>query len=166
MTTEVQAVRIFCKGEGGILEKTTIPSDHTLFNERVSPLSAAITLPIHVYREGPLENAKIHPERALYDNAPATKLMIELEDGLAPPDWQCGVGTVLVARKDKKPLSVEHMEALMDFVEELLWNYPDDINQDSDITRNAFEKHFQSFKWGCVKDGEADWREVVSPYAV
>ncbi|CAI6050574.1 unnamed protein product [Clonostachys chloroleuca] len=40
---------------------------------------------------------------------------IDPESGYAPPEWQSYLGTVLVARKDKKPLLPQHLEGMWMF---------------------------------------------------
>jgi hypothetical protein len=42
------------------------------------------------------------------------------DDGLAPVEWQSHVGTCLVARKDKKPLTSMHFEAVWISIDRLM----------------------------------------------
>jgi hypothetical protein len=50
------------------------------------------------------------PTQADLDCQIATFLAINPTTCFAPPEWQSHVGTVIVARKDKKPLSMQHLE--------------------------------------------------------
>ncbi|KAG4437318.1 hypothetical protein IFR05_007214 [Cadophora sp. M221] len=54
------------------------------------------------------------------DNQHATWLNIDPKSGFAPPNWQGGIGTVVVAAADGKPLSVPVLAAITDYVSEIL----------------------------------------------
>ncbi|XP_044714691.1 uncharacterized protein HRG_11726 [Hirsutella rhossiliensis] len=54
------------------------------------------------------------------DNQIATYLNIDANSGFAPPDWQSQVGTVVVARKDRKPFYPQHLEGVWMFCDHIL----------------------------------------------
>ncbi|PYH81280.1 hypothetical protein BO82DRAFT_402545 [Aspergillus uvarum CBS 121591] len=50
-----------------------------------------------------------------------TYLHIDPISGLAPPAWQAGrIGTVIVARRDRKDLSPEHYEATWMYIDYMI----------------------------------------------
>lgn len=46
--------------------------------------------------------------------------MIDPVSGFAPPEWQNSIGSVYVARSDRKPLTSEILAAITDYVGEML----------------------------------------------
>src|SRR5688572_25070570 len=89
----VQAVIIRCDGEQGAglppWSSTTIPADHPVFWEPITPLASCLDIPIAVHRED------TQPTDALanLDNQVAAYLNIKPETGMADLSWQSGVGT-------------------------------------------------------------------------
>jgi len=79
------------------------------------------------------------------DNQVATYLMIETGSGFAKPIWQTNVGSVIVAREDKKPLVENHLEALWSYSSTLLDRYGDCNPEavDASITRENFAKFWK-----------------------
>jgi hypothetical protein len=54
------------------------------------------------------------------DNQHATLVDIEPQSGFAPEHWQGGIGTVIVASADGKPLSLNVLGAITDYVSIML----------------------------------------------
>ena len=60
-------------------------------------LSSLWELPLVVRQENPSQQGNQH----------ITWLMLDLSFGVAPPQWQGGIGDAIVARQDKKDLSLQ-----------------------------------------------------------
>ncbi|KAM6506511.1 hypothetical protein FSOLCH5_013488 [Fusarium solani] len=86
---------------------TTIQADHPIFSQPVPPVPGLIEVPLVLHRVGTRS-----ANRADLDNQIATYLNIDDESGFAPPEWRSYVGTVVVARKDMKPLLPHHLEGV------------------------------------------------------
>lgn len=98
----IQAVIIRCDSKKRRLppwSTTTIPADHAVFSQQVPPVPGLISIPLVLHRMGTKS-----ANRADLDNQIATYLNIDSDSGFAPPTWQSHVSTVLVARKDRRPL--------------------------------------------------------------
>jgi hypothetical protein len=63
-----------------------------------------LDLLIVIHRLGTRDNGQFRN----IENQAITHLNAETKSGLAPPQWQSGIGSVIVARKDRKSLSPEH----------------------------------------------------------
>ena len=168
----IQAVMVRCEMEKGNFppwSATTIPQDHPVFSQPVAPVPALIEIPLVLHRVGTRST-----NRADLDNQIATYLNIDADTGFAPPAWQSHVGTVVVARKDKKPLLPTHLEGVWMYCDRIL-----DLFGEGDIprrlyNRQAFQKWWKGyceeqkrFRFG--RGGEEDindWREVRSPYEI
>ncbi|KAH8667805.1 hypothetical protein BGZ61DRAFT_461171 [Ilyonectria robusta] len=167
----IQAVIVRCnadKSEFAPWSPKMISADDPIFSHAVPLIPGLIEVPLVFSRVGTKS-----AYRANLDNTIITYLHIDATSGFAPPQWQSRVGTVVVARKDKKPLLPHHMEGA--------WMYCDYI---SDLfgegtgaptrlyNRQAFEKWWnvyceaqKGFRRG--KGGlndPNDWRSVKSPY--
>lgn len=82
------------------VERTTIPSNHVLFNpgpnRHVSPLSDLIGVPLVIFRhrtDATMDHVSSNI-RASLDNASTTFLMMNPFTGWAPAEWQQGIGPV------------------------------------------------------------------------
>lgn len=117
----VQVVKTPCdKERGATFSSLEVPGDHPVFTQgAISPVSRLFELPLLVYRLDPRPSLTI-PRSSDYDNQPMTYLMIDPVSGLAPPEWQQGVGSCIVARQDKKPLTVDHLYMVHEFMGNLL----------------------------------------------
>lgn len=116
-TAQAQAVIVRCemdKFRSPPWSATTIPIDHPVFSQPVAPLSEIIGIPLGIHRVGTLSS-----NRPDLDNQIITYLNVNLDSGLAPMEWQSHIGTVVVARKDKKPFLPHHLEGV--------WMYADYI---------------------------------------
>jgi hypothetical protein len=149
---------------------TTIPTDHPVFAESVPAIPALVEVPLVLYRKG-TQSAN----QADLDNQIATYLNIDASRGFAPPEWQSHVGTVIVARKDRKPLLPQHLEGLWMYCDRILDLFGDGEGAPRRLySRQAFERWWNSycreqrgFRSGTRGEVDPDdWREVRSPYEV
>ncbi|KAK3299159.1 uncharacterized protein B0H64DRAFT_387499 [Chaetomium fimeti] len=147
---------------------TTIPADHPVFSQAVPPLPGLIGVPLVVHRVGTRS-----ADRADLDNQIATYLNIDPDSGFAPPAWQSNVGTVVVARKDKKPLLQHHLEGVWMYCDYILDLFGEGEGPPTRLySRRAFEKWWGNYcedqKGSRPGDGGEkdpdDWRAVKSPY--
>ncbi|KAJ9467932.1 hypothetical protein DIPPA_27168 [Diplonema papillatum] len=117
----VPAVLVWCakdKQGSAPWKAVAIAEDHPVFSAAVPPLAAAVGVPIGVHRVGTVPGGP-----GTMDNQIATYLHLDLVSGFAPSQWQSGVGTVLVARTDRKPFLPENLEALWMYCTRILDNF-------------------------------------------
>lgn len=86
-------------------------------------------------------------ERPHLDNSSVTFLMINPWTGWAPMQWQQGIGPVIVARLDKKPLSIDALE--------VIWMFCDGTSElaaEGDLSRSELEARYKpaAFQKWCV----------------
>ncbi|KAH6874065.1 hypothetical protein B0T10DRAFT_533095 [Thelonectria olida] len=127
-----------------VISAIMIKADHPVFSNYVPPVPGLIEIPLILRRVGTQSTY-----RADLDNQIATYLNINSESGFAPPAWQSYVGTVLVARKDEKPLLPQHLEGREAF-EEWWEGYCEE------------QKEFRPGTGG--ENDPDDWRAVRSRY--
>lgn len=60
-----------------------------------------------------------------------TYLSIDDRSSDAPPTWRSGVTTCIVAQNDKKPLSIEHVEAIKEYVEGTMDFFGEEADNDA-----------------------------------
>ncbi|KAF8586973.1 S-adenosyl-L-methionine-dependent methyltransferase [Ramaria rubella] len=177
--TEVLAVRVYCEGDKKQLRvqpfvQVFVPKNHSVFTTQALPVSTTLALPLVMQREGSAYSA-----RADLDCQMATYMAIDTRSGLAPLEWQSRVGTVIIARQDRKPLLCQHFEAFLTYNDEII-----DIlgvgGRAQRLTRTAFIRWWHMFRestlearelFASINGGEApkdadDWREVPSPYDI
>ncbi|KAI1755752.1 hypothetical protein F4782DRAFT_538221 [Xylaria castorea] len=119
---------------------TTIPANYAIFSQSVPPVPQLIEVPLVFHRLGTRSAI-----RADLDNQIVTYMNIDAVSGFAPPEWTSFVGTVIVARKDKKPLLPHHLEGW--------WG--------------RYCKEQKQFREGTGGEEDPDdWRRVKSPYEV
>jgi len=100
-------------------DKLDVPPSHPVWTQgEQSKLSKVVGVPLLLYRELP-ERSLNEPGNPGLDNQSMTYLMIELDNGFAPPRWQKNIGPVIVVRADQKPLTDRGLE--------LFWMYADRI---------------------------------------
>ncbi|KJZ69112.1 hypothetical protein HIM_11502 [Hirsutella minnesotensis 3608] len=93
---KVEAVVVRCEVEKRRVphwSAVTIPEDHAIFLQPVSPIPALIEVPLVLPRVG-----TDSVNRADLDNQIATYLNIDANSGFAPPVWESHVGTILNVR--------------------------------------------------------------------
>ncbi|KAK3293158.1 uncharacterized protein B0H64DRAFT_207227 [Chaetomium fimeti] len=179
-TRLVQAVIVRCDGDqrtSGLppWSSTTIPADHPVFWGTTPPLASRLEIPIAIHCEGTQST-----ERADLDNQFVTYLNIDPVTGMAPIPWQAGtIGTVVIARKDRRPFLPQHFEALWEYALEILDKFGDrDGPPLSMYNWQAFERWWKNRKLdaaagregqgkpGGALDPDDDWTDVKSPYEV
>jgi hypothetical protein len=69
------------------------------------------------------------------DNQHATWLNMDPESGFAPPEWQGGIGSVIVANGDGTPLNYETLGAIVDYVSDIL-----DAFGDGEVPRRKYNR--------------------------
>jgi len=100
-------------------------------------------------------------------------------------EWETGpVGSVFVARQDKKPITPHQVEALVEFIKtklspemgKLKWKIQDwELSEQqkarkefvgAEMCRDTFQAFLEDFKKEKVDKGESSWADVISPYAI
>jgi hypothetical protein len=116
---KIKGVRIQ-RMPGRMWEEVDIDENDPIWTEGVScPVPSGFGMPLIVQRDIRQHPFSI-PRSADLDNQPVTYLMIDSYTGFAPPEWQFNIGPVTIARRDKKPLLLVHMEAIHEFMSRLL----------------------------------------------
>ena len=168
--SRIQAVIVRCdveKTKFSPWSATTIPADHPVFSQDVPPVPRLINIPLVLGRMGTRS-----ANRADLDNQIATYLNIDADCGFAPTAWQSNVGTVLVARKDRKPLLPQHLEGVWMYCDHILDVFGKGEGAPSWLyNRPAFEQWWEGYckeqkRLRSGKGGEHDpddWRAVRSP---
>lgn len=157
----MKGVRLACTKEPGAFWEVDIPADHSIFDKAILEVPAILGIPLVIHRVGTQSN-----NRADLDCQIATYLNVTYEYGLAPPQWQSHVGTCLVARKDKKPLTSQHLEAVWMYIVRLMDFYGEQSPREAQkrITRQRFEKWFENYKKIEAENGRSEWKDVGSLY--
>lgn len=169
----IQAVIVRCDVEKKRFvpwSATMIKADHPVFSNPVPPIPGLIEVPLVLHRVG-TQSAN----QADLDNQIATYLNIDAESGFAPPEWQSYVGTVVVARKDRKPLLPHHLEGVWIYCDYILDIFGEGEGVPTHLyNRQAFEKWWKNYceeqkEYRSGNGGESDlddWRVVRSPYEI
>ncbi|KAK3660316.1 hypothetical protein LTR56_000692 [Elasticomyces elasticus] len=133
-----------------------------MFGSPALEVPGLLGIPMVIHRVGTISTG----DRADLDCQIATYLNIKSSDGLmAPPQWQSHVGSCLVARKDQKPLSLPHVEAVWMFISMVLDHISEDQKEAQTlITRQGFERWLDDYKSGQVMNGRTEWADVGSLY--
>ncbi|KAK7419612.1 hypothetical protein QQX98_003203 [Neonectria punicea] len=80
------------------------------------------------------------------DKQIATYLSIGPESGFVPQEWQTRVGTVVVARKDRKPLLAQHLEGVWMYCDYILDLFGEGRGAPRELySRKAFEKWWLAY---------------------
>jgi hypothetical protein len=147
--------------EPGSINKADIPNIHLIFDGPLLEVPAIVGIPLVINRVGTQSD-----NRPDLDCQIATYLNVAYQDGLAPPEWQSHVRSCLVARKDKKPLNVEHLEAVWMYIDRLMDLYGEDSPKraQKDITREGFERWFKGYRNENVQNGRPERKDVGSLY--
>jgi hypothetical protein len=138
-----------------------IRNDHPVFDNPLLEVPAIMGTPLVIHRLGTQSNT-----RADLDCRIATFLNVTYRDGLAPSEWQSHVGSCLVARKDKKPLSAENLEAVWMYIDRLMHFFGEEGPESAqkEINREGFESWFPGYKKECAGFGRDKWKDVGSLY--
>ncbi|KAH8763286.1 hypothetical protein F5883DRAFT_605616 [Diaporthe sp. PMI_573] len=166
----IKAVIVRCNGDlapGAKWSATTITSDHPIFEQQIdyeAPLPAALGIHL-IFR--PLPSSQLNKRPSSLDNQIMTYMNIELESGFAPVAWQSQVGTVLVARLDKKPFLAQHLEGIWQYCDHILDLFGDGEGAPRHLyNRPAFEKWWARYVEEMQKIERQDWDNVPTPYEV
>lgn len=106
---------IHSKGDGGHYSALFLPREDPIFKTTPVPISQKIDFPLLIQR-----TEKPPTRGPLGDNQHATWLMIDPVTGFAPAEWQSGVGNIVVARADGKPLETVTLGAITNYVSDIL----------------------------------------------
>ncbi|KAA1471149.1 hypothetical protein DENSPDRAFT_837077 [Dentipellis sp. KUC8613] len=162
----VEGVIIACNDERasrGIFSSVQVPPSHQIHQQGIlAPLTALVGVPILVWRHIEQDPFTIERSSGL-DNQIVTYLMIQPHNGLADMMWQLNVGTVTVVRQDRKPLTLEAIEAL--------WQFCSSIISDSDglqvpterMTPEGFGEFCQKYKQRMIRDGKTRFKSLSIP---
>jgi hypothetical protein len=127
-SANVKCVRVVCNADftdAGQYIEEEVPATHPVFRDgKLSPISKVLGLPVRVHRLDPRPSTAI-PRDPGFDNQRITFLMIDPRFGIAPPAWQQGIGTVIVARDDGQPLTPRALEVLGMYIDQLMDKYED-----------------------------------------
>ncbi|KAI0487318.1 hypothetical protein F4859DRAFT_250653 [Xylaria cf. heliscus] len=165
----IQAVIVRCdleRTQSPSWSATTIPANHAIFSQSVAPVPRLIEVPLVFYRVG-TQSAN----RADLDNQIITYMNIDAVSGFAPPEWASSVGTVIVARKNRKPLLPQHLEGVWMYCDYILDLFGEGERAPTRLyNRRAFQEWWERYCEQQKKpregtDGEG-WQSVKSPYEV
>lgn len=165
---KIKAVIVRCIGDttGPKWSATTIASTHPIFeqqHESEAPLPALLGIPL-IFRRMP--SSQFGTRVGGLDNQIITYLNIELESGFAPMAWQSDVGTVLVARRDRKPLLEQHLEGVWMYCDHILDLFGDGDGPPKHLyNRPAFEKWWARYAKE-TQDYRDDFSNAPTPYEV
>lgn len=158
----VQGVKICCNGDlkQGRFVEVDVPLDHAIFTASKGPdIPKKIGLDIRIHKYAP--NPAWRFTVGNFDNQGVTFLHLNANPhspswGWAPPEWQNEVGSVLLVRADRKPISPRQVEILTEYCcSELQPNFESSIEANSlsarqrffdRINKQGFEAYFKSYK--------------------
>ncbi|KAH8656307.1 hypothetical protein BGZ61DRAFT_372603, partial [Ilyonectria robusta] len=142
--------------------------NHPVFSRPVPDVPRLIEVPVVLYRVGTQSS-----NQADLDNQIATYLNIDADSGFALPEWQSHVGTIVVARKDRKSLLPQHLEGVWMYCDRILDLFGEGEGAPRMLySQKAFEDWWTGYceeqkQFRLGKGGEEDaddWRAVRSPY--
>lgn len=105
-----------------------------------SPCMYASGIPVAVVPSGSAQSGQV--------NQLATYFMVDVKSGVAPMEWQSGVGDVLLVRRDRKPLHVHQVFALWDYFNVLMDRYKDGENDVLAVNEDVFAEWLQEYNDG------------------
>lgn len=148
-------------GTGIAWVQQSIPPDHEIFSAQPAPLPALLDIPL-VFHKLPTNPTGSDD---FMDNEKITRLNIDPDTGLAPPQWQSGVGTVLVARTDGKHLIYPHIEAILAYCEKISEIFGNGDGAPRHMyNRKSFEEFWFEYRARTADNWSYMWRNVGSPY--
>lgn len=71
--------------------------------------------------------------------------MIDPGHGFAPQEWQSAVGDCLVVRQDKKPLDIQTLAAITDYVSDILDSFGAEMSGTAVARRYYTKEKFDEF---------------------
>ncbi|KAK4626330.1 hypothetical protein CLAFUW4_04998 [Fulvia fulva] len=191
MADRVQAVRVACIGESSLdcihtkqYSTYNIQTDHEIFSTGEFSLLTSLTgvpfLPMKL-RPSLLTTSVMQNDRArglqrnikyghaaegkYFENPVARTLMACNEDGGAR--WTQRVGSVLIARADRKPLNEGHVAIMLGFIDNATQSIQE--NQDTSgaaLSPDAFKAYYDYAMQHLLASDQADeWAKVPSMFA-
>ncbi|KAJ7146373.1 hypothetical protein C8R44DRAFT_864143 [Mycena epipterygia] len=149
---QVKAVSVWCKKDmrttgRGTFNATTIAGDDPIFNLDPLPVSVHLGCPLVMRQTGTTST-----NQADLDCQIATYLAIDPSSGFAPEEWQSRVGSVIVARRDKKPLSMQHLEGFWMYNDAILEAFQDGEIGDRDwFSQQSYEDWWADYCENAMK---------------
>ncbi|KAG4066531.1 hypothetical protein HA402_007167 [Bradysia odoriphaga] len=148
MTDKIKGVISMCNGDRryGMFLPIDVVLDHPIFTRgELAPVPTKIGLELLALQVPPFTKT-LNPMSGELDNQPVTYIMIDTVSGFASPKWQ-QAGTTLFARKDKKPLTVNHIEALWMFNDDILGAFGDGAHRGhAKMNRDAWNRFWINYK--------------------
>ncbi|KAG8912514.1 hypothetical protein FRC02_005957 [Tulasnella sp. 418] len=90
--------------------------------------------------------------------------MIDLKSGFAPAKWQQGVGTVTVARQDRKPLTKLQLEMVWSYCDAIIERFGDGEGPPNYMySEVAFQGWCREYKREALLNGRKQFESVVLP---
>lgn len=192
--TKIKGVRINCAADRNLMgrppfeEVNLLATDRIFFEHDTSEIAARIGIPIFTrkllpdpkWRNGPQADHENRNALFLHINCdPNAKFGGEcLGWGWASAAWLKSIGSVIVVRQDKKPLSLWHMEALCKYccedIQPLFTHSTGGINEDKPMSKKLVLDMIckQTFEVRCYKvihEKLEKWsmsEDVANPYEV
>ncbi|KAJ6589977.1 hypothetical protein DFH09DRAFT_976520 [Mycena vulgaris] len=178
------AVTVWCQKDlhvgiagRGTFNATTIPQNDSIFDLAPLPVSVRLECPLVMRRIGTSSS-----NQSDLDCQIATFLAINPRTGFAPPEWQSHIGSVIVARKDKKPLSMQHLEGFWMYNDAILDEFSNGgIDERVWYTRSNYERWWAEYCKNAretrgrfqrmngltaAPGGSDDWSNPGNPYAL
>jgi hypothetical protein len=187
-------VRINCLGDEKVggrpkFEPVKIPAYDWIFEEEVIPIPERLELLMVTQRiPGSVEHwekrSNIDGECSLLCNHAATSLHLRCDPkvkqgmhgnkyswGLAPLEWQDKVGSVIVMRKDKKPLLPGQVAALVEYCQVrlpgLFQEQKEHKTRDNDVLKEiSKDKFVEYYNVWQARQSKENKQDHVSPYKV
>ncbi|KAE8441958.1 hypothetical protein EG329_004125 [Mollisiaceae sp. DMI_Dod_QoI] len=180
----IKAVMIACEIErrttGNTFVEVEIGPDHPIFRESPTQISVKMKLPLLMHKF-PVQAVEEGMDDLWFRNpeAAAMNRIVDLDDrgwGYVADEWIGNIGSVLIARADKKDLDAKQVDMLAAFCAERLGHYMDlVVNKTPDYSKEVitnelthmsifhlfFERRRADLKWD-----DASWEHVKSPYEV
>ncbi|KAH7386479.1 hypothetical protein BKA64DRAFT_646034 [Cadophora sp. MPI-SDFR-AT-0126] len=197
----VQAVLIASKSDEELYGKVKfqevhIPVNHPVFNyAKPTDISVQMGIPLLVAKTGNLKMKDMEKGDKIKINAfqNRTALFLNIEATLNGERWGFAdhlvwdreIGTVLVVRQDKRPITAQQVEAIAKFCRYELCPAMSDLSSslcdmddisdeemrnakaefaETQMCKQAFEKFFSVLRQQKLDDGDGSWEHARSPY--
>jgi hypothetical protein len=182
--SRTMGVRISCEADMALgsnkYEAVEVGDRHAIYGTQPTDLSRQFGLPLLVQKLPPNPTWQQGSEKGSIDNEQASILYLEMNvdsDSWCTPqrDWQQGVGSVLVARKDKKSINPQQLSAMIEYCKLAsigASQIPADVMARKEYAQKvfsqaAFEAFLQDvFKPRMVSRGLKSYADVKSPFSI
>jgi hypothetical protein len=173
-----KGIRLNCNGDRramGLYTAVDVAPEHPIWkaNKPIPQISKRINLPLYAFKYPPTSESW---GQQSYDNHLATFLHLSVEDpnssyfGLAPPEWQLQVGSILIVRADRIPITLNHAEAIYQYSFKHLYDQFEIVLDSASpalrrklfnsINKQDFRKFFARYK------EERGWIHEKPPYVM